>query len=354
MIPTDTSTTAGKTIHRPTLQLSATRHTSGTPTASPLGSSGSEHGLLQDFRTSHLPWTLHVDSPSTIMTSQVSLRADTGGPWFVDCQVDRMVGHRGRRQIDETAEQYVAMLIVRGGTEVFSQRGLQARVGPGQAALWDSSQPAECYSAAALTKQTLFLPRAAVAPAFQSLLRDGPKTIDPSPSLQLLTSWMETTRGHTQDRTTAARAGFLLLDLAHAVLASVCGERSGSRDVLLLQVKSYLDEQLHDSTLSLDGAAKACAISLRYLHMLFQETSETAAEYLRRRRLERARHLLTTTSSPSVAQVSDACGFSSPSTFSRAFRAEYGAPPSEVIPAALEWDESSKTNTRGGTSVRQA
>ena len=80
--------------------------------------------------------------------------------------------------------------------------------------------------------------------------------------------------------------------------------------------------------LRLDDVARACAISLRYLHQLFQGTGETAAEHLRRRRLERAHRLLATAGLP-VTHVAYTCGFASPSTFSRAFRAHFGITPSE-------------------------
>jgi AraC-like DNA-binding protein len=97
-----------------------------------------------------------------------------------------------------------------------------------------------------------------------------------------------------------------------------------------LRAKDYLGRRLHDPELTLDEVARACAISLRYLHVLFQGEGERPAEYLRRRRLERARRLLSMRENDlSVTQAAEYCGFTSPSSFSRAFRCEFGISPRE-------------------------
>lgn len=284
---------------------------------------GSEEHL-GEFCTSHLPWRIDVHRPISVVTSRVGL----GGPWFVDCSVGRMVGRRGGREIDSTPADYMALLMVKDGTELFTQDDSCAEVTPGSATLWDSTRPAECFSASTLRKHTLFIPRGAVAPAFLRVAAGGPHTIPASPNLQLLFSWLEVAHRHSADPRAASRAGVLAMDLVHAAVADARGEAGESRDVLLLRVKSHLGQQLHDSTLTLEDTARACSISLRYLHVLFEGTGETPAEHLRRRRLERARKLLTASrDSLSITQVSQACGFTSPSSFSRAFRSEYGISP---------------------------
>lgn len=285
-----------------------------------------------DFCVSHLPWRLDVDNIDSVATSTVAL----GGPWFVDCRVDWMLGHRGSREIRDTPGDFIAMLMVRRGTEVFTQHERCAEIKPGTAALWDSARPAQCFSVSTLDKRTLFLPREALALPLRNVASAGARTIPDSPNLRLLFSWLQVAQRDVVDPTTASTAGLMVMDLVHAAIAQARGESGESRHVLLLSVKNYLGQHLHEPDLTLDEAARACAISRRYLHILFQDSGETPAEHLRRRRLERARRLLSTDANGlPVTQVAQYCGFTSPSSFSRAFRAEFGVSPREYRESVL-------------------
>jgi len=283
-----------------------------------------EHAAPDDFNASHLPWRIDVEGPRSAVTSRVRM----GGSWFVDCRVGRMTGRRGVRDIRETPGDFIAVLLVDRGTEIFTQYDVETTVPASTAVLWDSVRPSACFSAATLVKRTMFVPRDLLATRLKDLGSAMTRTLPDSAELRLLSSWLQVARRHSDDPEAAAAAGMLAVDLVHAAVARARGENADSGDVLLLRVKSYLGEHLHDADLRLDDVARSCAISLRYLHQLFQGTGETAAEHLRRRRLERAHRLLTTARLP-VTQVAYACGFASPSTFSRAFRAHFGITPSE-------------------------
>ncbi|HWM01715.1 MAG TPA: AraC family transcriptional regulator [Actinophytocola sp.] len=283
-----------------------------------------EDAARDDFNASHLPWRIDVDGPRSAVTSRVRM----GGSWFVDCRVGRMTGRRGVRDIRETPGDFIAVLLVDRGTEIFTQNDVETVVTAGTAALWDSVRPAACFSAATLVKRTMFVPRDVLAPKIKDVGSTMTRTLPDSADLRLLSSWLQVAHRHADDAEAAAAAGMLAVDLVHAAVARARGESAESGDVLLLRVKSYLGEHLHDPDLRLDDVARACAISLRYLHQLFQGTGETAAEHLRRRRLERAHRLLVTTGLP-VTQVAYTCGFASPSAFSRAFRANFRITPSE-------------------------
>ena len=283
-----------------------------------------EDAVHDDFNASHLPWRIDVEGPRSAVTSRVSM----GGSWFVDCCVGRMIGRRGVRDIRETPGDFIAVLLVDRGTEIFTQNDVETVVTAGTAALWDSVRPSACFSAATLVKRTIFVPREVLAPRLKDVGSVITRTFPDSADLRLLSSWLQVAHRHADDPAAAATAGMLAADLVHAAVARARGESAESGDVLLLRVKSYLGEHLHDPDLRLDDVARACAISLRYLHQLFQGTGETAAEHLRRRRLERAHRLLATAGLP-VTQVAYTCGFASLSTFSRAFRAHFGITPSE-------------------------
>ncbi|MFD9667643.1 helix-turn-helix domain-containing protein [Rhodococcus sp. NPDC059968] len=287
-----------------------------------------DDGPGNPFKTSHLPWNLEFD-PAVAPTTT---RVDLGEPWVVGCRVGRMSGRRRAPEIRDTPGEYVALLMVHHGTEILAQQGRSTEVPAGTAALWDGVRPVECFSAASLVKSTMFVPRALLAGAVPDLESVFVRTIEDSATLRLLTGWLDVSMRQTiLDRDTAHTAGRMAVDLLHSALARTRGDVSDSREVLLLQIKDFLDRNLGDPDLTLDMVARANAVSVRYLHMLFQGTGETAREFLRRRRLERAQRLLLG-SGPElpVAEVAIRSGFDSPSSFSRAYRTRFGVAPREA------------------------
>ncbi|MCX7286091.1 MAG: helix-turn-helix domain-containing protein, partial [Rhodobacterales bacterium] len=82
-----------------------------------------------------------------------------------------------------------------------------------------------------------------------------------------------------------------------------------------------------DAPESAAATARAVGLSPRRLETLFREALDgTPAAHALGLRLQAARRMLTDTNHP-VAEVALRTGFSSPSTFSRAFRARFGQPP---------------------------
>ena len=105
--------------------------------------------------------------------------------------------------------------------------------------------------------------------------------------------------------------------------------RYGTGDPRLLAIIAAMEEQGEDP---LDAAALAAVggISTRQMERLFQDKLQVRPmEIYRKLRLERAEQLLIY-SHLSIRDVALACGFSSLSLFSRAFKARYGKPPSIV------------------------
>jgi transcriptional regulator GlxA family with amidase domain len=78
--------------------------------------------------------------------------------------------------------------------------------------------------------------------------------------------------------------------------------------------------------------ATALGLSRRRLEQIFVENlGLTPAAYALSLRLAAARRMITDTRHP-LAEVALRCGFSSPSTLSRAFRGAFGHPPSHLRP----------------------
>ncbi|MEU7646519.1 AraC family transcriptional regulator [Streptomyces huasconensis] len=121
----------------------------------------------------------------------------------------------------------------------------------------------------------------------------------------------------------------LLLSAAHAEEAPEV--RSVMDETLLTRVKTYVRHHLADRELTPERIAAAHAISVRRLYLLLGEAGISLEQWLITERLAKARQMLAAARYDrlTVAAVAARCGFSSPSHFSRRFRAEYGRTPNE-------------------------
>lgn len=94
------------------------------------------------------------------------------------------------------------------------------------------------------------------------------------------------------------------------------------------RVVDYIQGHLNE-TLELERVAAVACFSPFHFHRLFAAwMGETLQAFVHRLRLERAAHILIF-STKSISEIALECGFSSPGTFARAFKAAFGQPASE-------------------------
>jgi AraC family transcriptional activator of tynA and feaB len=280
--------------------------------------------MVEDFSTSHLPWRLDVSRGSVLEHRTVHM----GESWAVDCRLGGMAGRRDAPQIRRTDGEYVAVLLVRHGTETFTQHGRRAQVGAGTAVIWDGVRPGECVSGQDLVKTTFFMPRDLCRDTMPHLDAIVARTVPDSPSLRLLFSWLQTsTSTEDLDGTAAATAGHVAIDLLTSAIGASSNVVLDTRTIRLMEIRAFIDAHFGDSELTVDTIASANAVSTRYLHLLFQETGESCRQYLMRRRQEAAHQLLMSATGLSITEVAHRCGFDTPSSFSRAYRAAFGLSP---------------------------
>lgn len=133
-----------------------------------------------------------------------------------------------------------------------------------------------------------------------------------------------------------ARVGTGVLDLLAGALAARL-ERTPQlpletrQRVLLMRVRTFIEERLADPDLSPEGIAAAHYVSVRYLYKLFESEQAGVASWIRVRRLERCRRDLLDPAMRHwpVSAIGARWGLVNAAHFSRAFRAAYGLPPSE-------------------------
>ena len=92
---------------------------------------------------------------------------------------------------------------------------------------------------------------------------------------------------------------------------------------------AFVDASLGDAGLSVDAIARELRISKRYTHRLFEARGLKYGDYLREKRLQRARDELRSERLRhlSVTEIGLRAGFADSSHFSRSFRKAYGLPP---------------------------
>ncbi|HEY1777187.1 MAG TPA: helix-turn-helix domain-containing protein [Solirubrobacteraceae bacterium] len=107
--------------------------------------------------------------------------------------------------------------------------------------------------------------------------------------------------------------------------------RLRSRTELLLHAKAYVETNLGDPCLAPAQIARACSISTRYLHRLFEQEGQTVSEWIRTERLHRCRHDLLDPAfaDHTIIAIATRWGLPNLPHFSRLFRNAYGSSPRE-------------------------
>ncbi|MFD5739100.1 helix-turn-helix domain-containing protein [Streptomyces massasporeus] len=253
-------------------------------------------------------------------------------------QAGPQVVTRSRRLIARDGKEFLILTLQRRGSALKEQDGRQARIGPGDFSLSDSSrlfrkkvQDAFCFTSFHFPREDLRVRdedlRALTATAFSG--REGSAALVGTYFARLARE-----AGHLD-----AVAGRQFAATALDLLALLINERSGrfaprgpeTAAATLVRLKDHILRHLADPGLAPPGIAAAHFMSVRYLHKLFQAEGVTVGEWIRTQRLERCRRdlLRSPDRGHGVAAVARRWGFTSPSHFSRAFRAAYGMTPRE-------------------------
>src|SRR5690606_16179717 len=99
----------------------------------------------------------------------------------------------------------------------------------------------------------------------------------------------------------------------------------------ILKIITYTRDNIKETNLNVEKLADEFNLSRSQLYRKIKSlTGLTANELIRKIRLERAKELLEESSGPSVSEISYNVGFSSPSYFSKCFKAHFGVLPKEV------------------------
>lgn len=136
------------------------------------------------------------------------------------------------------------------------------------------------------------------------------------------------------DGPAGARIGAPVLDLILATLAARVDRAHAvpaetPRQVLVMRIRAFIDDNLGDPDLAPPVIAARFHISLRHLHHLFEDQDTTVAGLIRDRRLAACRHDLLDPGQAAkpVSAIAARRGFRDAPHFGQVFRAAYGMSP---------------------------
>ncbi len=253
------------------------------------------------------------------------------GVWVVDARSAAHELARTPRLIDASASDGVLLEVNVHGETVVTQHGRQARLRPGDGALYDTRWPYHLVLPRANASSLVHVPRRMLPLTDGVLHRATARGADDRlTAYGLLRGFLELVlppRAATSDPAARALATRSLADLVATVASALAGASpTASREALLSAMRVTVERELADPDLSPASLAARHHVSVRTVHAAFALMGETPAAYIRARRLERARALLRDPSLR-VVDVAAACGFRELSTFQRAFRRAHGLPP---------------------------
>ncbi|WP_344487307.1 helix-turn-helix domain-containing protein [Nonomuraea monospora] len=325
-----------------------------TPQRSPVVSVSTDAVPRQD----RLAWWAHMSAHEIAPTALSSSHADDfhgrthsvdlAGVRVAEFAVSPVTGTRTPAHIRRHDPDVYQLLLVHDGPVRLEQRRTDSLLRAGDFSLFSTSHPYFTTFAdlGALTRLTiLFLPGDALPlprGKFERLLahRLPASTGTGAMLARYLTGLREHAAGC--DPADLPRLGTIGLDLAATFLAGRLGAESlltpeTRRRTLAARVDAFIDRHLGDPDLDPAAIAARHHISVRTLHLLFQDQAETVSATVRRRRLERARADLADPRlrDQPIGEVGLRWGFRTAAEFSRAFRTAYGVSPRDHRRQAL-------------------
>lgn len=141
------------------------------------------------------------------------------------------------------------------------------------------------------------------------------------------------------DEASRALMGRQLLDLLSLAIEGddrvLAGRSTTVRNAHLRRCEGFIRARLADMRLTPRAIAEGCAISLRYLHQIFEAEGVTVCAYIRNQRLLASDAMLRDHGCrKSLSEIAYQWGFGDQAQFSRHYRAKFGRTPSEARAAA--------------------
>jgi AraC-like DNA-binding protein len=271
---------------------------------------------------------------------QGSIRADWIGRLLVaEVASTAQDVRRTNRETSRTDAEYLQLATMGRGVGRVVQDGREAVLGPGDAAVFETTRPFWWTFDGDWEVGVFTLPRASVGLSQAESRRLTARRLDGHSGITGVVARFLRDLGRHADSLSGRQSERVLADVTDLVV-TLLGDwvddsevvRGSLQRSLLVRVKDYIDGRLADPTLGPAEIAAAVNISPRYLHKLFAAEHRSVSQYVRGLRLERCRRDLLDPrlADRSIASIAFGWGFGDLSGFNRAFKATFGATPREL------------------------
>ncbi len=244
--------------------------------------------------------------------------------------------HRSKAMIAASERGCYKLGLQLEGDAILSQDGRQVVLRPGDFALYDTDKPYSIDFTTPTDMAVFMIPRERLRlsrAAMETMPARGVRRDDDLGTLigPLLTRLIRQAFCD-EGSSSALPMADAVVDLLSALLNDQFGERERRGvDALLLEAKSFIDQNLSDPALCPDAVAAAVHVSTRYLQKIFSADGHSVAKWIRQRRLEECRRdLISDRDVTSVGAVGARWGLPDSAHFSRVFKGHFGVSPSEL------------------------
>ena len=295
--------------------------------------------LGREIGASHLFWKFDEQSTKRLAGSVTSRHIGPVRLSWIKLQLadGYWLGERTTREIVANPEPYVTVVMPIRGNIVLKRDSGETTIAENQFALWDSSLPISFSMQENVYEQmSILVPQRVLRASTQACANLHCVRISED------NIFTEVCRAHVRKLLEVLDSPFRRyeMSLTHvttsiidAIIESVY-KAPRDRDVLIREIKSYVDCYIDDDMLSPTSISEAFGVSTRYLHKLFESESVTLTEWIIARRLERSAEDLIA-SDLTVTEISVKWGFKSLGHYSRSFKAHFTRTPSDYRRSAL-------------------
>ncbi len=246
--------------------------------------------------------------------------------------------YRRRRHIGKVTDALYLVKVQVEGESLIHQRGREAHLRPGDFTLCLSSEPYDLHFAEQYQQVVLAVPQGLMEECVhQPTQYLGARMDSEIVANGLFSQFVMSiaSRLESMDGVLAQRLEANVMDLLATTLGYAQESHKhhllnlGVKCEYLLRIKHFIRRNLHEEHLCPGLIARAHQISTRYLHMLFEEESETVSRYILRLRLMNCKAALADADfrNYSVSEIAYHWGFKDASHFNRAFKSKFGDTP---------------------------
>lgn len=252
----------------------------------------------------------------------------------VGCRTGRCTGFRvADRDGTDRGSTDVGVLVLHSGRESVECGGRSLQLSAGEAVIWDTRASGRFAVDEHVDKSTVFLPRAVVeswVPNLEHLVNRGPVPAASTTVLRGLLRGLAETPDAALQRHSAGVLASALKETAFLTFSGLVPDHTQGAGRLWHALTRAVEDRL-PAVPTAEELAAELSVSVRTVYQVFADNGTTVRSYVRQRRLARAREeLLDRRRDDTVATTARRWGFVDQSTFTKAFRRQFGRTPSDV------------------------